>query len=145
MAHARELLWSAVSGLMVGACANEKPPSTLTVVELSSGSPADPSPTARLGRRVAVGDPNCCKGKNECKGQGNCASASGEGCRGLNECKGKGGCRPEICPKDRTEPNCCKGQNLCKGIGGCKTEQHDCRGKNECKALGGCAVGRCRE
>lgn len=33
------------------------------------------------------------------------------GCRGQNDCKGQGGCA--------TDRHACKGQNACKGQGGC--------------------------
>jgi hypothetical protein len=36
--------------------------------------------------------PHDCKGKNSCKGQGNC-SAGDNGCKGKNSCSGKGGCK----------------------------------------------------
>jgi len=55
---------------------------------------------------------NTCKGKgagdkNECAGQGTCATAEHHECAEMNKCKGQGGCgeRP--------------GENSCKGKGGC--------------------------
>ena len=43
-------------------------------------------------------DPNCCVGKNDCKGKGGCASKEhGHQCAGKNECKGKGGCSHRDC------------------------------------------------
>jgi len=33
-----------------------------------------------------------CKGMNQCKGQGGCAT-SDMGCKAKNSCKGKGGCK----------------------------------------------------
>jgi hypothetical protein len=40
------------------------------------------------------------------------AAAGKHGCRGMNDCKGQGGCA--------TDMHGCKGQNACKGQGGCK-------------------------
>lgn len=55
---------------------------------------------------------NTCKGKgadgkNECAGQGECATAKHHACGGDNECKGLGGCGEDV------------GQNECKTKGGC--------------------------
>lgn len=60
---------------------------------------------------------NTCKGKgadkkNECAGQGACATAKKHTCSGENACRGQGGCgaRP--------------GENECKGMGGCAVPLH---------------------
>lgn len=55
---------------------------------------------------------NACKGlarggKNDCAGQGTCATAMAHGCGGRNACKGQGGCGAD------------PGQNSCKGKGAC--------------------------
>ena len=73
-----------------------------------------------------------CKGMNECKGQGGCASGEG-GAPGKNSCKGKGGCATSA-------HHDCRGKNDCKGQGGCGTKEAGCQGKNDCKGKGGCAV-----
>lgn len=137
---ARTLVRSGARGICIGlaACGSSEvaaPP--LVVVDVP------PAGSASTGLQIAElrplrTDPNCCKGKNECKGLGNCRSATGEGCRGKNECKGKGGCRPSVCPGQQREGACCKGLNECKGKGGCKTDGNDCKGLNECKGKGGC-------
>ena len=54
-------------------------------------------------------------------------------CKGMNECKGKGGCATAAKHE-------CKGHNECKGQGGCKSGDNGCGGKNSCKGKGGCAV-----
>ena len=54
-------------------------------------------------------------------------------CRGMNECKGQGGCATSA-------RHDCKGQNDCKGQGGCGGGDNGCAGKNSCKGHGGCAV-----
>ena len=55
-------------------------------------------------------------------------------CKGMNDCKGKGGCASD------EAKHACKGKNECKGMGGCKADAAGCAGKNECKGKGGCAV-----
>jgi hypothetical protein len=55
-------------------------------------------------------------------------------CRGMNDCKGKGGCASE------EAKHSCKGKNECKGLGGCGASANGCAGKNDCKGKGGCAV-----
>ena len=57
------------------------------------------------------GEKHVCKGQNECKGKGGCATASKHECKGHNECKGQGGCK--------TGDAGCAGKNSCKGKGGC--------------------------
>ena len=37
-----------------------------------------------------------CEGANDCKGKGNCKSASHD-CKGKNDCKGLGGCKAADC------------------------------------------------
>jgi hypothetical protein len=56
-----------------------------------SATPAD-SPEAAAAEGKA-----CCKGMNECKGQGGCAAEGKHECKGQNECKGQGGCNVH-CP-----------------------------------------------
>jgi hypothetical protein len=55
-------------------------------------------------------------------------------CKGMNDCKGKGGCASDAAKHS------CKGKNECKGLGGCGASANGCAGKNECKGKGGCAV-----
>ncbi|HTU27489.1 MAG TPA: hypothetical protein VMF30_18920 [Pirellulales bacterium] len=73
---------------------------------------------------LLAGDPHVCRGlnqcknqgkdhKNECAGQGACATADKHGCDGLNVCKGQGGCGGH------------PGQNECKGQGGCAVPLKD--------------------
>ena len=82
-------------------------------------------------------DTHICKGMNDCKGKGGCASdAARHSCKGKNECKGMGGCAAGA--------NGCAGKNDCKGKGGCAVpvnKMHtggDKAGKNSCKGKGGC-------
>ena len=58
---------------------------------------------------------NTCKGKgagakNDCAGQGDCATAKAHTCAGDNDCAGLGGCNADV-----KAP----GENACKGKGGC--------------------------
>ncbi len=82
------------------------------------------------------GDKHVCKGQNECKGQGGCASAAAKhSCKGKNDCKGMGGCK--------SGDNSCAGKNSCKGKGGCAVpvdpahmtmkDKNSCKGKSGCK------------
>jgi hypothetical protein len=68
-------------------------------------------------KEAAAGDKHLCcglngcksqgaGGKNECAGQGSCATVQAHGCSGMNDCKGLGG---------GDKP----GTNDCKGKGGC--------------------------
>ncbi|MEM7233297.1 MAG: hypothetical protein AAF517_14060, partial [Planctomycetota bacterium] len=63
-----------------------------------------------------------CRGLNDCKGKGK---------GGKNECAGQGGCATTA-----KAPHNCGGNNDCAGQGGCKGKV----GTNECKGKGGCAV-----
>jgi hypothetical protein len=138
---------AAASGMLLGAalaCGGQQAePAAPKPVTIQS-SPEEASPesrneTAALPAREEKSDPNCCAGKNECKGLGGCAIAGANDCAGKNECKGKGGCKTRACPKtEERTGDCCKGLNECKGKGGCKTAKNDCAGKNECKGQGGC-------
>jgi hypothetical protein len=110
----------------------------LVVVELPAAGSASAAVHVADRHPLGIAKDGCCKGRNECKGLGNCRSASGEACRGQNECKAKGGCRPAVCPGQEREGACCKGLNECKGKGGCKSDSNDCKGLNECKGKGGC-------
>ena len=65
-----------------------------------------------------LSDPHACRGlnicktkgkggKNDCAGQGACATAKAHTCGGENECRGQGGCGEH------------PGENECKGMGKC--------------------------
>jgi hypothetical protein len=139
----RPVAFAAWTGLLGGCAATPSAVRTstpTTTVEVPAepaepmGSQTEPSAEDETSGRV---DPSCCKGMNECKGQGGCEVAGRNSCRGLNDCKGMGGCRARECVT--SDRSCCKGMNECKGQGGCKTEGgNDCAGKNECKGKGGC-------
>ena len=87
--------------------------------------------------KAEVTDKHICKGHNESKGSGECASDATKHAReGRNECKGMGGCAAGAAG--------CAGKNECKGKGGCKVPvnkahmKHDKDGKHACKGKGGC-------
>jgi hypothetical protein len=76
------LATAAVGGLIAGLAGCDKP------AEPASGD-ASATPSS---------DPNCCVGKNDCKGKGGCGSKEhGHSCAGKNDCKGQGGCKHRDC------------------------------------------------
>ena len=62
-------------------------------------------------------EPHICRGLNTCKGKGQ---------GGKNECAGQGTCAT-------TDKHTCSGDNACRGLGGCgeKPGQNACTGKGE--------------
>ena len=73
---------------------------------------ADDAPKSLLEEPHVCRGLNTCKGKgagakNDCAGQGDCASVAKHDCKGQNDCKGQGGCGAK------------PGENACKGQGGC--------------------------
>jgi hypothetical protein len=90
----KSLALTAATGLVAGlyACAG------------SQEQPKDPAATSGDAPPAGSAEakaPNaeCCKGKNECEGKGNCAVPGSHSCAGQNKCKGKGGCTPKDCKK----------------------------------------------
>lgn len=116
-----KLLLGAAGGILAGCQTDEAPAGGSVADEISAAAP-DMQPMA------AVADKHVCKGMNECKGQGGCATGEA-GCAGKNSCKGQGGCATSAKHE-------CAGKNECKGQGGCGGSA----GKNDCKGQGGCAV-----
>jgi hypothetical protein len=144
---------AAVEGLVAGCSANAErhdvvvdvaPNATASPVpsdEPSAGRPTEP----RHATMPAIAK-DCCRGRNDCKGLGNCKVAGKHDCRGKNDCKGLGGCQASDCSQNRDVPekSCCAGKNECKGRGNCKVERdHACKGQNECKGKGGCKPAGC--
>lgn len=76
---------AASAGLVLGAvgCGNQKP---------AQSPNAGSQPAAAVAEAKA-----CCKGKNDCRGLGGCATDN-HACAGQNDCKGQGGCNHH-CPK----------------------------------------------
>jgi hypothetical protein len=81
-------------------------------------NPKGPATPVGSDATVAKADVHLCRGLNECKGQGKDAK---------NECRGQGACATA---KEHT----CGGQNECKGLGGCgeNVGANDCKGKGGC-------------
>ncbi|HZZ74201.1 MAG TPA: hypothetical protein VFE24_18340 [Pirellulales bacterium] len=89
-----------------------------------SKDPAAAEPVAAAkGTQVASAEGHLCRGintcknlgvskKNDCAGQGDCATFRTHTCGGDNDCKGQGGCGPN------------PGLNDCKGKGGCSLPLH---------------------
>ena len=98
----------AFSGMVLGAGS--------TTFAAEKGAKHDPS--------LLLKEPHVCRGlntckakgkgaKNECAGQGNCASAKAHSCHAANDCKGQSGCGSH------------PGQNECKGKGECSVPLSD--------------------
>ncbi|HTU27492.1 MAG TPA: hypothetical protein VMF30_18935 [Pirellulales bacterium] len=70
-------------------------------------------------------EPHVCRGLNACKEKGGCGKTKGK-----NECAGQGNCAT-------AEKHDCKGQNACKGQGGCGEHpgENTCKGKGSCEVL----------
>lgn len=68
-----------------------------------------------------TGEPHACRGLNSCKNQGS---------SGKNDCAGQGECAT------KSWEHSCGGENACKGQGGCGANAT----QNECKGKGGCHV-----
>lgn len=82
--NAREIHWGQVLSVGLLALGCSKPEAKKD--ESSRGQPSAATPAA------ALGDKDCCMGKNDCKGKGGCAVPEANACMGKNDCKGKGGC-----------------------------------------------------
>jgi hypothetical protein len=110
-----------VAGTISGCGDDKKSAGTGTT---PAGSGAGTSPPAKSdGKDVAdvKGDPHACRGLNACKGQG---------ADGKNDCAGQGECAT------KAWHHSCSGQNDCKGQGGCG----DNATQNDCKTKGGCHI-----
>jgi hypothetical protein len=87
---------------------------------LSVGRAADKEPAKKdPDKPLLLQEPHVCRGlstckgeakggKNDCAGQGDCATAKAHVCKGHNDCAGLGGCGAD------------PGENKCKGMGGCE-------------------------
>ncbi len=76
-----KLLLGAVTGLLVG----------VQTGSVYAAEAADEGSVYAAEAADEGGDKHACKGMNDCKGQGGCASGD-NGCFGKNSCKGLGGC-----------------------------------------------------
>jgi hypothetical protein len=67
------------------------------LVACGGGATPEPESPGGPAAESATEGKDCCKGMNECKGQGGCAVEGKNDCKGQNECKGQGGCNAH-CP-----------------------------------------------
>jgi hypothetical protein len=67
---------------------------------------------------VMLQEPHVCRGLNTCKGKGK---------GGKNDCAGQGDCAT-------AKAHTCAGDNDCRGLGGCQNDPgfNDCKGKGSC-------------
>jgi hypothetical protein len=108
---------AALGGMLTGsaiACADDKKSSS----SASASGPKDPKKSLFLQEPHVCRGLNTCKakgkgGKNDCAGQGTCATANEHTCSGKNECRGLGGCGKT------------PGENDCKGKGECGVPMDD--------------------
>ncbi len=109
-----------VAGTVAGCGEENKPaaPAAKAAPNAAADSAAKP-PAAEVA--AVSGEAHACRGLNSCKDQG----ASGK-----NECAGQGECAT------KAWEHSCHGENGCKGQGGCG----DNATQNECKGKGGCHV-----
>jgi len=73
-----------MTGLLAGAA-------TLQVGCKNDDSTSTPTATTQAGTPTTKIAQHSCVGKNACKGQGGCKTATHD-CKGQNACKGQGGC-----------------------------------------------------
>jgi hypothetical protein len=90
----RTMALAAASGLLAGlaACGSAPVPPLAPKPAADAHGPTDADATPDL----LNGDKECCRGKNECKGRGNCRTDQ-SACAGQNACKGQGGCKAPDC------------------------------------------------
>lgn len=110
----------AVAGTMAGCGGDDKPAPPAAKPAPNTAADATDKPK---GAEVAdvPGEPHACRGLNSCKNQGN---------TGKNDCAGQGECAT------KSWEHSCSGANACKGQGGCGNDAT----QNECKGKGGCHV-----
>lgn len=118
------LTMAALGGVLAGTvagCGEDKPAAP---PKTTPPATTDTKPTATAdsaGEEVVKveGDPHACSGLNACKNQG---------ATGKNECAGQGECAT------KAWHHSCGGQNDCKGQGGCgdTATTNDCKGKGAC-------------
>jgi hypothetical protein len=99
-----KLAMAALGGMLAGAAA----------VEAADEKPKKKDPKKPL----LLQEPHVCRGLNTCKGKGK---------GGKNDCAGQGACAT-------AKSHTCSGDNECAGLGGCgaKPGENACKGKGEC-------------
>ncbi len=98
----KQLARAAAAGLLAAACgganSNAAPSRQAEGASPANEPGASESEPNGMQDELAAEAKDCCKGMNECKGQGGCGMAGSHACKGMNECKGQGGCNAH-CPK----------------------------------------------
>ncbi len=100
---------AALGGLLAGTMAGCAPQGGQPVSGPSTASAAE----ANLCRGLNVCKGKGHDGKNDCAGQGSCATVKEHSCHAQNDCKGQGGCGEK------------PGENSCKGKGDCSVPLMD--------------------
>jgi hypothetical protein len=110
-----------VAGTLAGCGDEEKKPAATGTSPGGAGAAGTAPGAPKTGGEevAATGEPHACRGLNACKGQG---------ADGKNDCAGQGACAT------KAWHHSCSGQNDCKGQGGCgdNPTQNDCKGKGGC-------------
>lgn len=97
---------TAVGGMVAGLVGCGGAPAVPETPEAPDADPPAADPASDLGGiddaagdedMADAGAKDCCKGMNDCKGQGGCKVDGSHDCKGMNECKGQGGCKPADC------------------------------------------------
>lgn len=106
------LLRSAIGGKRGPEATGDSIPKPEAVQAIDAKAPPEIQPSLLLQEPHTCCGLNTCKGKakggrNECAGQGTCATANSHVCQAQNDCKGQGGCGEY------------PGQNACQGKGAC--------------------------
>jgi hypothetical protein len=109
-----------VAGTVAG-CGSEEKPAAPAAKPATGTTPESKEKPAATEVAAVTGEPHACRGLNACKNQG----ASGK-----NDCTGQGECAT------KSWEHSCGEQNACKGQGGCG----DNPTTNECKQKGGCHI-----
>ena len=116
-------LGGVVAGTVAGCGGEDKPaaPPASKPAATAAGDPKDKPKEKEMEVASVSGEAHACRGLNSCKDQG----ASGK-----NDCAGQGECAT------KSWEHSCGGENACKGQGGCGANAT----QNECKGKGGCHV-----
>ena len=111
-----------LAGTMAG-CSDQPSSEAPTTPDDNPGGTAPEAANAGKTSNFLLGELHVCRGmntcqgqgsggKNQCAGQGACATIEAHFCAGQNNCKGQGGCGAE------------PALNACKGQGGCSIPMH---------------------
>lgn len=121
-----KLSMAALGGLVAGSvtgCGGDAKVAPAPAAPAGTGTGGAPAAKTEVAQadNMLTGDVHVCHGLNACKGKG---------ADGKNECAGQGTCAT------KSTHHSCSGQNACKGQGGCG----ETSARNSCKEQGGCHV-----